>query len=179
MHHTTSPTTRRAFLHRGLLLSLAALSPLRTRLVEEAAAEKKTKKQIKQRVALYEESCEKGGGETEPTVRPGGTTVTCTGSASGDWSCTVSSKAERCYESLTTSPELPAHPLQPDRPTADPGELPEQPLDPVAPPLATPGDVAEVPLEPADGGGVTITAYSGAESRGRHHRRRHGKGRKG
>ena len=141
MHHTMSRLTRRSLLH-GSLLSLAAVSPLRTLLVQDVAASKKGKKRaesIAKRVKGFQDMCGViGGTSSPPDVRPGGTTVSCTTSDSTR-TCTYTSKGSRCTETAArTEPDGPDQPRQPDSPFADPGDVPDYPLEP-------------------DGGGVTLT----------------------
>lgn len=101
-----SPVSRRAWLAR-ILLATVALPVAGVIPAETVRADRKTKKQIKQRAAIYKDWCEKGGGTATVTTRPGGTTVACTGSESGNWSCTVTSKSDRCFGTAAPSSSSP------------------------------------------------------------------------
>ena len=167
MHHTMGTSTRRSILRSGLrsslLLSLAAVSPLRTMLVQDVAAVKNSKKaaSIAKRAQTMRELCEIGGGTATTDVRPGGTSVTCKGGTDDGKVCIIHSKGGRCFQTVT-NPDLPNQPLEPDSPYANPGDLPDVPLE-------------------QDGGGVVLTSYGGnhdrATHRGKHRRRGRGKGR--
>jgi len=181
MHHMMGTTTRRSLLHGGLLAALALAASLGARPIHEVAAEKKTKKKprsVQSHNQNQKDYCEIGGGTLEATPIGGGTWETkCHGGAYDGRECTNTAKSAVCVQTRT-EPDVPSHPLEPDPPTADPGDSPTHPLEPDTPPFATPGDGPTVPLEP-DGGGVTITAYGDNErGRGKHRRRGRGKGRK-
>ena len=97
--------SRRAWLSR--LLVAAAVAPVvGVRLADDVNANKKDqKRQSKQeRVHKLVHGCAADGGTAKIEGRPGGATVTCTGGAGGDWTCTVHSKGSRCHKNLTHSP---------------------------------------------------------------------------
>ena len=160
----TSPISRRAWLARWLLVAAAA-PVVGVMLTTPAQATKKTKQQIKQRAAVYKDWCDKGGGTAMVTTRPGGTTVTCTGSESGDWSCTVTSQQDRCFG--TGAPPSSA-------PVTDPATPPtgnEQPSDSSQASGGTgvtPGGGNEQPNDPgdADGGGQQAGGSAGVDPGG-------------
>jgi hypothetical protein len=183
MHHTTGPTTRRSLLQGALLTSLALVAVRGALPIHDVVAEKNTKKKsksVQSRNQAQKDLCEDiGGGTLEVTNIGGGSwETTCHGGDYDGRACTNTKNSTICVYQRT-EPDVPSHPLEPDPPTADPGDSPTHPLEPDTPPFATPGDVPTVPLEP-DGGGVTITAYGrGQHGRGTHRRRRRGNGRKG
>jgi hypothetical protein len=144
--------SRRSIIRIGIL-SLIALSPLTTRFAQEAGAKKNTGKKpmsVAQRTRNFMGFCQELGGEAAViSVRPGGTTVSCNKS-SGNQTCTVTSKAVRCYASAA----------QPDS-----GDLPD--FQPV-PTHHVPGDVPTAPLKQT-GNALTNTAFDG-KSRNRRKR---------
>jgi hypothetical protein len=122
------------------------------------------------------------------TTRPGGTTVACTGSEAGDWTCTVSSREERCFANLPNSTTPVTDPAAPptdgneqpsDDPAGgggagvDPGGSNEPPTDP-----GTPDGGGHQPSDGggSDGGGVVLTSYHG-DTHG--HAKQHGTHSKG
>jgi hypothetical protein len=184
MHHTTNPLTRRSLLQGGLLTSLALVAARGVLPIRDIAAEKKTKQKrtsVQSRNQSQRELCEQGGGTLEAANIGGGSwETTCHGGASDGRACTNTKNSTICVYQRT-EPDAPSHPLEPDPPTADPGDGPTHPLEPDSP-LAQPGDAPTQPLEPADGG-ITLTAYHGGmQGHGRQRakqRRQHRKGRKG
>lgn len=146
MDRTTRPLTRRLLLRSALVLSLMPMSPLRSLQIDEARAEKKTKKKksgIKEAVKGLQELCGIDGGTSRTVARPGGTTVYCEGTRNGDWACTASSKGGRCHATAANPGATPN--LQQDLPFSDPNDIPDMPLEP-APPISDPGDTPETPL---------------------------------
>ncbi len=183
MDHPQSARTRRSFLQGGLLASLALVASLGALPIPDVAAGKKTKRKpssVQSRNQSQREMCETlGGGTLEAKPIGGGSwETTCHGGESGGRQCTNTAQSTVCVRPRTIS-DVPAHPLQPQSPFADPAVGATQPLEPDSP-FAHPSDAH--PLEPA-GDGVTITAYDSgtvgqAEAHRRRRRRGHGKGRK-
>jgi len=148
MDHATGTTGRivsASISRRGFALGLALLAG--SRLAPGAAAEKNTGKKppsIRSRVKDQRDLCETmGGGKLTVSVRPGGTTTTCTGGAGDGRVCTNSSNNTRCFQARTT--DGPLHDFEPDDPFAPivPGE--HHDFEPDAP--------APVVLNGAGGGG--------------------------
>ncbi len=133
MHRTLSSTTRRSFVQRGLLSALAVVATRGALPTPDVAASKndgRKPKSIAKRAETYRRSCVAGGGTATVSKKLGGTTVACTGSEGGSWSCTVHSKGSRCHATRTVL-DLPAHPLEPsDPPFASPGDGTTHPLEP-------------------------------------------------
>lgn len=168
MYHETSLLNRRSFLHEGLL-ALAAVFPMHALLVEDAAAEKKKKKKTKsvaERAQTFVDGCFNDGGEPDVSVRPGGTTVSCEKSGGGSYACTITSKSSRCFATMAHSDQPGFAPV---RPTVDPGDAPDVPLEPDAQ-TSDPGDVPTVPLEPVSN---LRSSVSGASAYRRRRSRRH------
>ena len=180
MHSEATTMTRRTWLARIVLA--AAVAPvvgLRVAAPVEAGKKKRTKKAQQASIDAYKDTCEANGGTATGTTYRGGTSVACTGQTTEgttDWNCVVTSQGDRCYTNSTTPP--------PALPTTDPGNLPDQPLQPLAPsddPLTEPGQIADQPLQPADGGDGTLYAASGTrqlKAKRRGTRKRHGRGRR-
>jgi hypothetical protein len=101
--------SRRVWLSR--LLMAAAVAPVNgVTLADSVDASKKGQKKsegVKKRAKPYIDGCKGDNGTPTVTVRPGGTTIACTGGDHGDWTCTVSSKTERCHKTLTNPPKKP------------------------------------------------------------------------
>jgi hypothetical protein len=133
MHRTLSPTTRRSFVQGGLLTALALVTARGQQAIPDVAASKndgRKPKSIAKRAETYRRSCEASGGTATVSKKRGGTTVACTGSEGGSWSCTVHSKGSRCHATRTV-PDLPSHPFeQADSPFASPGDGTTHPLEP-------------------------------------------------
>jgi hypothetical protein len=96
-----TPSTRRSFL-RGSALALSALVPTWSWLTHDAHADKNTGKKpqsIADKANDFIGDCFSHGGEPSvDAVKPGGTTVTCTGEDGGSVTCTFTSKpTNRCY----------------------------------------------------------------------------------
>ena len=160
MSRTPSPRTRRSFVQGGLLASLAMVASLGALPIHDVVAEKNdgrySKSDIKKLAKKAAADCISEAGGT-PTIseRRGGTTVSCTGGANGNYSCTYTSKGSNCFPTAKTIPDVPNQPLEPESPFADPSDGADQPLEPDSP-ISDPGDVPDQPLEP-DGGGVVLT----------------------
>lgn len=107
---SASRTSRRRF-----ALGLGGL--LASVLVEQAAAKPaspKTKIQsVKQRVKINVSICEDMGGVATVTVRPGGTSVSCSGGADNGVTCVHSTKRTRCYTPHQAQPEAPDQYMEP------------------------------------------------------------------
>ena len=148
----TTTVSRRAWLSR--LFMVAALAPVvGVRLADDVGADKKTKKQSRKDrlVANGVEACGLDGGTATVTERPGGTTVACSGSNNGDWTCTHSSKTSRCHKNLPNPPKAPLD----DVSTAPTDGVHEDPTDgggDAGGGRVPPSGAADHPLEP-DGGG--------------------------
>ena len=100
MSHATL-STRRSFLHTSAMV-LSALVPLGSWLTQDARADKNTGKKpqtVAQKANTFIGQCFDGGGEPSvDAVKPGGTTVTCTGEDGGSVTCTFTSKpTNRCH----------------------------------------------------------------------------------
>lgn len=134
MDCTPDPLTRRSFLRGSLLASLAAVASLGALPIPDVAAKKNTGKKvpsIKSRVNNFQELCEKmsGGKMSAPIVRPGGTTVTCSGAGGGmNKTCTFTKQGQRCHAARTV-PDVSEHTLEPESPVADPVDAPVHPLE--------------------------------------------------
>jgi hypothetical protein len=148
MYPTTSPRTRRSFLHGGLLASLTLVASLGARPVSDVAAEKndgRKPKSIASRANREVAYCEKTlVGTATVSKKRGGTTVTCKGGGipggpQGDYACTFFSKGVRCHSTKPAPSQAtqPTQPTQPDGPVHDPGDGELHPLEP---------DNGEVPL---------------------------------
>ncbi len=97
--------SRRSWMSRLLMAAVAPMVGATLASPVQADKKKKKKPSIKERAEMFRSGCVGDGGTATVEKRPGGTTVTCTGGdLSGDWSCTVSSKTERCHANLTNSP---------------------------------------------------------------------------
>ena len=171
MYQTQTTTSRRRFLHGGLLGTLALVASLGALPIPDVAAGKKTKKKantVQSRNQAQKDSCENiGGGTLEVNNMGGGRWETkCHGGDNDGYSCTNTATSTVCVYARTI-PDLPTQPLQPESPFADPSQGGAQPLQPDSP-FANPGDAPVLPLEP-DGSGVTITAYDGDK----HHKAKH------
>lgn len=185
------PSSRRTLLAR-MVLAAVALPVAGVIGAGTASADRKTKKQIKQRAAIYKDWCEKGGGTATVTVRPGGTTVACAGSESGNWSCTVTSKSDRCFGTAAPSSSSPV--TDAATPPTNGNEQPGDPTQAGGGAGVDPGGGNEQPAagesgQPAGGGGgvepggaeqsVTtgggVVTPHGVRKRGHaaHHRRSH------
>jgi hypothetical protein len=127
--YTPRTRTRRWLLRGALFASLTLATPLRTMLVQDVAADKKSKlPSKKKRLEDFREICGVGGGTvTIDAVKPGGTTATCSG-GKNNRTCTFTSKVTRCHAARRAIPDLPTHPLEQDSPLADPGDVPDHPL---------------------------------------------------
>lgn len=142
MSHSTMLTTRRSFLRSGLM-TLAALSPLAARLPDAANAKKNGGRKptsIAKRVTDEKRRCQEGGGTLWTTYRPGSATSTCTGGTRDGRECDHTRQSSVCTQAAGPAPsggdgpfasplDGTSHPLHPDRPTADPGDLPGVPLE--------------------------------------------------
>ena len=167
MHRTMGTTTRRLIPQSGLLLSLVVAVLLGAMLIQDVDAKTKISS-IKARVVTQRELCEViGGGAFSAKKTPFGSTITkCKGGdkLTDGVTCVNTKKSTKCSQAVP--------PPQPS--------LPDLTQDPIAPQLADPADVIDQPLEPS-GGGVVITSYDGGgtHDQSKHHRRGHGRGRKG
>jgi hypothetical protein len=109
MTNAAATTVSRRSLLARLLITAVAAPVVGVRLVDPVTAGKKDqKRQSKaERVHKLVHGCAADGGTANIEGRPGGATVTCTGGASGDWTCSVHSKGSRCHKNLTYSPTKP------------------------------------------------------------------------
>lgn len=128
-------SSRRTFLRRSTL-ALSTLVPLGSWLPHDARADKNTGKKpqtVAQKANTFIGQCFDGGGEpTVDAVKPGGTTVTCTGEDGGSVTCTFTSKpTNRC---TGTSPGVQQFSdvwhMQPIAVSADASALSPVPLEP-------------------------------------------------
>lgn len=133
MSHAT-PSTRRSFLRKSAL-ALSALVPLASRVSHDVRADKNTGKKpqtVAQKANTFIGQCFDGGGEpTVDAVKPGGTTVTCTGEDGGSVTCTFTSKpTNRCSGTPPSMQQFSdVWHLQPITVAVDPGAL-AAPLEP-------------------------------------------------
>ena len=139
--------SRRGLLAR-MLLAAAVAPVMGVRLTDDVSADKKKKKNKRKEahVGISVSACENEGGTAEVIEKPGGTTVNCTGSENGDWSCTHTSQSSRCYYEHPAPTDMPHQPLAPETPLAGPTQHGDRPLQPVTP-YADPADGAGQPLE--------------------------------
>ena len=139
--------SRRTCLSR--LLLAAAVAPVMGAMLADTADANKKKKKNKRKeahVGISVSACENENGTVEVIERPGGTTVNCTDSDNGDWSCTHTSQSSRCYYEHTAPTDMPNQPLAPETPFAGPTQHGDRPLQPASP-YADPLDGAGQPLE--------------------------------
>lgn len=142
MDRTSSPRTRRSFLRGGLLASLAMVAAFGVLPIPDAAASKNDGRKpisIAKRIENFRELCEKvsDGKMSDPKVRRGGTSVTCSG-GSMNRTCTFSKQNTRCHPNRTMArPNVPDHTLEPESPYANPATAPSVPLQEDGGPVLT------------------------------------------
>jgi hypothetical protein len=88
-------------------------------MVDQAAAKPVTPKNkiqsIKQRVKINVGICEDMGGVATVTVRPGGTSVSCSGGMDNGSTCVHSTKRTRCYTAHQAQPDVAEQYMEPLR----------------------------------------------------------------
>lgn len=109
---------------RAIAISLAALSPLASRLAPEADAKENNGKQpntVAEKAKGFTDSCVFFGGvPTLNDVKPDSVTVSCNRKNGSKITCTFTDKSEKCND--TDNDKAITHPV--------PGDVPTTPLEP-------------------------------------------------